>query len=88
VLGRRRQVEDFREFSRELLLRFDRRTAAIEAELRIQREENRRYFAALDAKLEESLEHSRELRAECRAQSEALMHVLAQLRGGGAAPAT
>ena len=88
-------VEAYREFMKQLMLRFERlarelhrdtqatheRTEAMYAEIRTSREENRRYFKQLDAKLDDQL-------AESRAQREALFRMLDKLDGGGAAPAT
>jgi hypothetical protein len=82
----------FREFSRELLLRFERLTRELRADnerlsrdLRadreLAREESRRYFEALDARLAD-------LHAESRAHTSALLAALDRLNGGGAAPAT
>jgi DNA-binding transcriptional regulator WhiA len=81
----RELVAENQQFQRELVLRFERsmraHAAEIRAEVTAQREESRRYFAAIDAKTEEILQES-------RAQRQALLHLLDRLGGGGTAPAT
>jgi hypothetical protein len=77
--------DDLRQFIRELLLRSDKRAAAVAAQVReeqrITREENRVYFEQLRAE-------TREIIAENRAQRECLFKILDQLRGGGPATAS
>jgi hypothetical protein len=81
--------ESFREFSRELILRFERLARELradnerlEAQFQASREESRRYFEALDAR-------TADLHAESVAHTSALLAVLDRLgNGGGAAPAT
>jgi hypothetical protein len=91
VFGRRRREEDYRQFIRELLLRFDRSAAEARAELdhrlaaqweqlRIWREENREYFDALDRRLDD-------LHKESLAQREGLWKLIDRLDNGGTAPA-
>ena len=80
------ESDDLRTFIREITLRFERGIERISREIRadvaIIREENRRYFEALD-------ERTRELHAESVAQRQALLHILDEMRGGngGTAPA-
>jgi hypothetical protein len=85
VFRRRRREEEFRQFIRELLLRFDRSTAA-------QREESRRYFDALHAQAEQYDERENrrldELLEDHRAQRGALLAILDRLDNGGPASAT
>jgi hypothetical protein len=86
-------AESFREFSRELILRFERSMRELTAELRA---ENQRTRDELVATREESRRHfeaqqddMRDLREDSRAQTRALLRVLDRLdNGGGAAPAT
>jgi predicted fused transcriptional regulator/phosphomethylpyrimidine kinase len=72
---------EFREFMREMIVRFERQTAAHRADLRLQREEMRRHFEKQDRKIDEII-------AEGRAGREALFRILDKLDGRGAAPAT
>jgi hypothetical protein len=81
-------AESFREFSRELILRFERLarelhadTERLEREFAARREESRRYFEALDLRMAD-------LHAESVAHTSALLAVLDRLNGGGAAAAT
>jgi hypothetical protein len=75
---------EFREVMREQGLRFERAMKALSADIRrdvkLHREESRRYFERLDAKLEDQL-------AESRAGREALFRILDRLDNGGTAPA-
>ena len=78
----------FREFMREMILRFERLARELHADNRVaqqkldaSREESRQYFERIDAKLDEQV-------AESRAQRAALFRILDRLDGGGAAPAT
>jgi hypothetical protein len=87
-------VDDYREFTREILLRIDNHMAAMRAdgqahreELRAQRAESRAYHERETKRLDEILEHSREIRAECRDHRRALLSVLDKLDNGGTAPA-
>ena len=75
------ESEDLRTFIREILLRFDRGMAQV-------REDSRRYFEILDARMEAEARRTDELVAESRAQRQALLHVLDQLSNGGPAAAT
>jgi hypothetical protein len=73
--------ESFREFSRDLILRFERLTRELRADNELAREQSRRYFEALDARLND-------LHAESQAHTNALLAVLDRLsNGGGPAPA-
>jgi hypothetical protein len=93
-------IEDSRQFTREILTRFDRtmRDARAEwraqhqkamAELRVQREESRQYFESIWAEVREHRRQTDELIEENRAQRKALFAILDRLGdGGGAAPAT
>jgi len=78
-------ADEFREVMRESTLRFERAMRALGADIRrdveARREESRRYFDAIDRKLDETL-------AENRAQREALFRILDRLDNGGTAPAT
>ena len=98
MFGRREQVDEYREFAREILLRLDRTARELEADnrrqekqLRAQREESRKYFEALHAQTErraaEATRRLDELLEESRAQRSALMHMLDRLDNGGTAPA-
>jgi hypothetical protein len=83
VFGRRHRDEsdDLRTFIREIMARYDRGMALVEARLDRQAEDNRRYFEKLDAKTDEIL-------AEGRAGREALFRILDRMDGnGGTAPA-
>ncbi len=91
-------VEPYREFIREITLRFERAmrslTNEIREERRTQREESRRYFEAVLASIGEHREEtrhlreeSRDLREESRAQTQALLRMLDRLDNGGTAPA-
>lgn len=72
---------EFRDFMREMILRFERQTAAYRADLRLQREEMRKHFEKQDRKIDEII-------AEGKAGREALFRILDRLDGDGAAPAT
>jgi hypothetical protein len=75
------ESDDLRQFLRELLLRFDRRTEAWERDSERRHQESMARFNALQQDMDE-------LRAESRAQLNALLRVLDRLdNGGGAAPA-
>jgi predicted phage gp36 major capsid-like protein len=84
-------AEAYREFIREITLRFERAmktlSREIREELRVQREENRRYFEALHVQGERESKRIDELIEESRAQRQALLHVLDRLDNGGPAPA-
>jgi hypothetical protein len=84
-------IEAYREFIREQTLRFERAMRALSAEIRadtrgqreemrLQREESRRYFERIDKRLDD-------LHDESRAQTLALLRVIDRLDNGGAAPA-
>jgi hypothetical protein len=74
--------ESFREFSRELILRFERLARELRADNERMRDENRRYFEALDAR-------TADLHAESVAHTSALLAVLDRLGGAsGPAPAS
>jgi hypothetical protein len=90
------EVESFREFAREIILRMDQslrdfavRLEAVHEDVRASREESRRYFETLDARLREEREEHRhqreEQRAESRAQTQALLRMLDRLDGGASA---
>ena len=69
--------DDLRQFMHELLMRFERRTQAMERRLDAQTDALRVNTRTMD-----------DMRAEIRAQTEGLLHVLDELRGGpGPAPA-
>jgi hypothetical protein len=77
------ESDDLRTFIREITLRFERGmeriSNKIHADIAVIREENRRYFEALD-------ERTRDLHAESVAQREALLRILDRFDNGG--PAT
>jgi predicted phage gp36 major capsid-like protein len=83
---------EFREVMRESTLRFERAMRALAAEIRrdvdAHREESRRYFEAINRKLDEEARRTDDIIAENRAQRAALFRVLDRLDGGGAEPAT
>ena len=80
------ESDDFREFIREITLRFERGMAAISEDIRadvaVSREESRRYLDAIHKNTDEII-------AEGRAGREALFRILDKFdgHGGGAAPA-
>jgi 3-methyladenine DNA glycosylase AlkC len=85
-------VEAYKEFTRELMLRFERVTRELVRESREDREAS---LAMIERHSQESreehrrlFEEMRELREESRAQTQALLAVIDRLNGGGAAPAT
>jgi hypothetical protein len=85
--------QPFREFARELLLRFDRSLREFRAENdrrdeRREAESSRRHAETM-AHLAELREDMRDVRAESRATHQALLRILDRLDdGGGTAPAT
>jgi hypothetical protein len=92
-------AEPFREFSRELLLRFDRALRDFDRSLQQRAAESERRHEQVMAEIargrEESREYFRALKAETaeviaegRAGRQALLAILDRLDGGGAAPAT
>lgn len=98
-MDERSEVESFREFAREIILRMDQslrdfavRLEAVHEDVRASREESRRYFDTLDARLREEREEHRqqreehrEQREESRAQTQALLRMLDRLDGGASA---
>ena len=72
---------EFRDFMREMILRFERLSRDIRADIRTQREEMRLHFAEQDRKIDEII-------AEGKAGRAALFRILDRLDGGGTAPAT
>jgi len=84
----------YREISRENTLRFELAMRSLSSEIRedvrVHREESRKYFEALHAQAEEEARRTDELIAESRAQRQALLSILDRMSGGGggAAPAT
>jgi predicted phage gp36 major capsid-like protein len=81
------ESDDLRAFTRDLMARFDRGMDAVERKLETSREENRRYFEALDRRAEEEARRTAEIIAENRAQRDALFRILDRLDNGGPAPA-
>jgi hypothetical protein len=79
---------ELREFMREMILRFERQTAAINHEVRVAREELRRHSEESDRHFAEQRRKTDEIIAEGRAQREALFRIVDRLGGEGAAPAT
>lgn len=80
-------LEAYREFAREQTVRFERMMRALSEEIRLQREESRRYFEHLDTRLDALHQESRELQDQSRAQTQALLRVIDRLDNGGTAPA-
>ena len=82
-------IAEYRQFIREITLRFERAmrsiTAEIRDEVRAQREESREYFRLLHAQGDRESRRIDELIEESRAQRLALLHNLDRLDGGGAA---
>jgi hypothetical protein len=70
--------DDLRQFMHELLMRFERRTLAMERRLDTQTE-------ALRENTREMHESLRDMRDQIRAQTQAILHVLDELRGPGPA---
>jgi predicted phage gp36 major capsid-like protein len=81
------ESDDLRAFIRDLMARFDRGMDAVDRKLETSREENRRYFEALDRRAEEEARRTAEIIAENRAQRDALFRILDRLDNGGPAPA-
>jgi predicted phage gp36 major capsid-like protein len=81
------ESDDLRSFIRDLMARFDRGMDAVERKLETSREENRRYFEALDRRAEEEARRTDEIIAENRAQRDALSRILDRFDNGGTAPA-
>lgn len=83
--------EEFREVMREATLRFEHAIRALAAEIRrdvdAHREESRRYFEALDRRLDEDARRTDDIIAENRAQRDALIRILDRMDNGGTAPA-
>jgi hypothetical protein len=75
---------EYREFAREMILRFERAMRGLVTEMRegfrLQREESRAYFEIERTRLDELIEQS-------RAQRQALLHILDRLDDGGPAAA-
>jgi hypothetical protein len=85
-------IEDYRQFTREMLARFDRSMrdvrAELRAELRAHREENRQYFESIWAEIREHRRKTDDLIEENRAQRQALFAILDRLGNGGSAAST
>ena len=73
-------AEPYREFIREMMLRFDRRTTAWDRRLESQHKEYLAHFELVEAEM-------RELRADSRVHREALLRILDRLDNGGGATA-
>jgi predicted phage gp36 major capsid-like protein len=89
------ESEDLRAFVRDLMARFDRGMDAVtrkqdqlDRKFELAREESRRYFEALDRRLEEDARRTDDIIADNRAQRDALFRILDRLDNGGTAPAT
>jgi hypothetical protein len=84
-------IAAYREFIREITLRFEQGmrslSAEIREELRLHRAESREYFELLWDQAENERRRTDDLLAESRAQRQALLHILDRLDNGGAAPA-
>jgi hypothetical protein len=98
VAERDELVAAYREFIREITLRFERRMRSLLAEMRednrrvreevrLHRAESREYFELLWDQAENERRRTDDLLAESRAQRQALLHILDRLDNGGAAPA-
>ena len=82
------ESDDLRAFIRDLMARFDRGMDAVFRQLETSREENRRYFEALDKRAEEEARRTDDMIAENQAQRRALFRILDRLDNGGPAAAT
>jgi hypothetical protein len=71
--------DDLRQFMHELVMRFERRTVAMERRLDAQTE-------AITENTREMRESLHDMREQIRANTQAVLHVLDELRGSG--PAT
>ena len=87
------ESEDLRAFIRDLMARFDRGMDAVFRKQEVTREENRRYFEALDRRAEEEARRTDEIvatlakiAADSRAHRDALFRILDRMDKGG--PAT
>ena len=95
MFRRKDLVDDYREFTRELLLRFDRSQrehreallARLDESQRQHREEVRQMLAEMRAEMREQSRKTDDLIAENRAQRQALFLLIDELRSGGG-PAT
>jgi uncharacterized coiled-coil DUF342 family protein len=92
-------IDDYKQFTREMLLRFERGMRDMRAEMRAEREgwreelranreESRNYFEGIWAEIREHRRQTDELIEEGRAQRKALFAILDLLRGEGPATAT
>ena len=88
-------IDDYKQFTRAMLLRFERAMREMRAErqewraeLKASREESRSYFESIWAEIREHRRATDELIEENRAQRQALFRILDRLDGGGTAPAT
>jgi uncharacterized coiled-coil DUF342 family protein len=77
-------IAAYREFTRELIVRFERTVRELVKESRAERE---LILAEIRTHREESRQHHREVMAQIEAQTQALFRVLDRL-DGGAEPAT
>jgi serine phosphatase RsbU (regulator of sigma subunit) len=98
VAERDELIAAYREFIREITLRFERGMRSLSAEMRednrrvreevlLHRAESREYFERLRDQAEEERRRTDDLLAESRAQRQALLRILDRLDNGGAAPA-
>jgi hypothetical protein len=87
VADRDEMIEDYRQFTREMMLRFDRALREMRAERAEWREEMRRYRDESGRDRDEHRRYFEEIIAEQKAQRQALFRILDRLGGGGAAPA-
>jgi hypothetical protein len=96
VADRDELIQDYRQFTREMQLRFERAMREMRAErhewradLAAHRQESRQYFESIWAEIREHRKRTDEIIEENRAQRQALFAILDELRGnGGPAPAT
>jgi hypothetical protein len=86
------ESDDLRAFIRDLMARFDRGMDAVlrkqdemERKFDLVREESRRYFEALDRRLQEDARRTDDIIAENRAQRDALFRILDRFDNGGPA---
>ena len=78
--------DDLRQFMHELLVRFERRTESLERRSAAMERRLDAQTEALRENTREMRESMRDMRGEIRAQTQAILHVLDELRGRG--PAT
>jgi hypothetical protein len=89
VADRDEMIEDYRQFTREMLARFDRSQREARAEWRARHTETMTYLEGIRGEVRDQSRRTDELIAEGRAHRAALFAILDELRGnGGPAAAT